>query len=151
MGNGYSFVCKKCGYTYDIYFGTGMLFPEIYKSCIRSIKAGNYGEEWKKTVSDNRYIAVDISDNLYTCKSCGFWKQEYSLSLYELKNKDLSNCTDYVMPEELKENYSLVKTFVHRCDICGKRMCKINLNFLSILSCPKCGIENTVSDFFNWD
>lgn len=166
MGSGYSFKCKKCRHEYSIHLGIGMMFPNVYRSCLSDIKEGKYGEEWKKLALSEEYIAVDASRYLYICDSCGNWDLTYSLSLYKPKNpqsipdKQFGIKTvrewgyvPYVTPRDLNCNYIFLKSYVHKCDKCGNRMHKIDEDdILSLsLSCPKCGTENKVRDEIMWD
>lgn len=164
MGTGHGFTCKKCGYYYEISLGIGMMFPKVYQSCIRDIKVGKYGEEWKTLARRQKYIAVDAEEYLYVCESCRNWKTDMDLSLYEPKEPDKIlneqfgiktvkewGYVPYVMSRELEEDYSLLKAYVHKCDRCGKIMHKFNAEQISSLWCPKCGTENKKSELFRWD
>ena len=42
MGQGYGFICKKCGYEYRATTGAGMLFPIVYEETVEDIKKTNY-------------------------------------------------------------------------------------------------------------
>ena len=154
MGVGYGFKCKKCGYYYDVHLGVGMMFPRVYDSCINDIKAGKYGKEWRKIALSQEYIAVDASKYLYICKSCNHWKVSYSLSLYKPKDIDSiqnKQYTSYVTPSMLEYEYTFIKSYIHKCDKCSKRMCRYDINSQSSLVCPKCGTDNEVSELIRWD
>ena len=164
MGRGFKFVCKNCGHEYDAFFGIGMFFLDVYEACIADIKSGKYGEEWKALLQSQEYIAVDAEKYLYVCKSCGNWKIDMSLSLYAPKEPDKIpdiqygiktvkewGYVPYVTSVDLEENYSFMKSYVHKCDRCGKRMHKDFLDYSTHLPCPKCGTENNVYSPFFWD
>ena len=164
MGKGYTFKCKKCQNEYGVSWGIGGAFPRVYQSCIENIKAGKYGEEWKTLASSQEYFAVDASRYLYICKSCGNWEISYSLSLY--KPKDPESIPDmqfgiktvrewgyvpFVTPSNLEDDYIFIKSFVHKCNKCGKRMHKANTKKLQSLPCPKCGTQNETNGMLWWD
>ena len=164
MGRGYTFKCKKCQNEYSVSCGIGGAFPHVYRSCLSDIIAGKYGEEWKELALSEKYIAVDASRYLYICNSCGNWELTYSLSLY--KPKDPKSIPDkqfgiktvrewgyvpYVTPSDLEDDYIFLKSYVHKCCKCGKRMHKANTDHLASLACPKCGTENEVNGTIRWD
>jgi len=164
MGSGYGFKCKKCGHDYNIHCGIGMMFPKEYQSCIEDVKNGVYGDEWKSIASSEKYFAVDASRNLYVCKKCNNWNVEYSMSIYKPKNSnDIMNkrygeknvkewrYVPYVMQYDLNNDYTFIKSYIHKCGKCGNRMRKVDIDHLSVLSCPKCGTDNNAVDMIRWD
>ncbi len=164
MGSGYGFKCKKCGCDYNIHCGIGMMFPTVYKSCIDDVKKGVYGDEWKSIASCEKYFAVDASLNLYICNKCNNWNTQYSMSIYKPKSdNDIINkrygektvkelgYVPYVTPFDLKDDYTFIKSYIHKCDKCGHRMHKVDIDHLSSLPCPKCGSENNELDMIRWD
>ncbi len=163
MGRGYTFKCKKCQNEYGVSWGIGGAFPHVYRSCLSDITAGKYGEEWKELALSYEHIAVDAARYLYVCKFCGNWKVEKSLSLYKAKSLDTINDSlveriseeysgfTFVMPSELNDNFIFLKSYVHKCEKCGKRMCKTDIRHLQSLPCPKCGTENETKGMLWWD
>ena len=151
MGMGYDFICKKCGHWYNIHLGSGTMFYKVYQSCIRDIQAGKYGEEWKALALSHEHIAVDAETYLYICESCGNWKTDMDLSLYEPKEPDKIQNEKYFMLWKLEKYCSLLKPYVHKCDKCGEIMHKFNEEQVSSLSCPKCGTENEIAGVIYWD
>ena len=165
MGTGYNFKCKKCHYEYMLFLGIGMRFPSKYRECLNDIKEGKYGEEWKQLALSQEYIAVDASKYLYFCNFCGNWEISYSLSLY--KPKDPNSVLNqqfgiktvrewgyvpYVTPHELEHDYTFIKSYVHKCSKCGKRMHKTDTEQLTSSACPKCGTQNRLfNEKIYWD
>lgn len=151
MGTGYAFKCKKCGHEYDVLVGCGFRFPKEYQECIKAIKCGKYGSEWKSLFLETHNAVVDADEYLYICRSCGNWKVEKSLSLYS-STAELSEDT-YVMPYELNETCNFIKSYFHKCKKCKKRMHRVDEDdILSLLlPCPKCGTENNVAELIMWD
>ena len=164
MGKGYRFKCKKCQNEYCASWGIGGAFPLVYRSCLSDIIAGKYGLEWKKLALSEEYIAVDASSYLYSCNFCGNWKIAYSLSLYKPKNpKSIPDkqygiktvrewgYVPYVTPLDFEDDYIFLKSYVHKCDKCGKRMHKTDIKHLTSLACPKCGTDNEIDGILMWD
>lgn len=151
MGSGYSFKCKKCGREYDVLVGIGFRFPTEYQNCIKAIKRGKYGLEWKTLFLKTPNAVVDAEEYLYVCNSCGYWKIEKSLSLYS-STVELSKDT-YIMPYKLTEACNFIKSYYHKCKKCGKQMHKVDEDDIPslLLSCPKCGTENNVAELIMWD
>ncbi len=166
MGSGVGFKCSKCGKEYCANTGIGFLFPEVYKETLADVKAGKYGEEWKRLALSEELVAVDAERYLYVCKKCGHWEVEYGLSLYapnnvkKLKKKKYGEKTveqwgevPYVMSMDLEEDYHLLKRRVHKCEKCGGVMHKATRDEESNLPCPDCGgaPEKGYLNIINWD
>ncbi len=152
MGSGVGFKCSKCGKEYCANTGIGFLFPEVYKETLSDVKAGKYGEEWKKLALSEELVAVDAETYLYVCKKCGHWDVEPGLSLYapndvkKLKKKKYGEKTveqwgeaPYVMSMDLEEDYHILKRRVHKCEKCGGVMHKATREEELNLPCPDCG------------
>ena len=160
MGNGLKFVCAECGEEYSVDYGIGFGFPRVYKKCIQALKKGKYGSEWKELFLSNKYAVIDAESYVYLCKKCGHWEVEEGLSLYVPKNpeKILKRIKEagkdfYVMSDELKYNYRLLKRRIHKCSKCGKVMHKANSEEEFFLKCPKCGTKPRLGNVFPvyWD
>jgi len=83
MGQGYKFSCKNCGAEYVIDTGVGVKYPEIYADLKSRVAEGRYGEEWKETLAQNKYYAIDAERYLYRCENCNFWECGPDMSIYE--------------------------------------------------------------------
>lgn len=47
MGQGYKYVCKKCGEEYDVLTGLEMMFPAVYAKTMKDISEGRLGNSRK--------------------------------------------------------------------------------------------------------
>lgn len=70
---------------------------------------------------------------------------------YGIKTVEEWGYVPYVIGYDLKEEYSLIKVYVHKCKKCGKRMHTANDEDIKNLPCPKCGTEDTTSGLLMWD
>lgn len=165
MGTGYGFKCSKCGKEYCADVGIGFLFPKVYKETLVDVKSGKYGEEWKSIALSEEFVAVDAESYLYACK-CGYWEAVPGLSLYapndieKLKKKKYGEKTveqwgevPYVMGLDLKQNYHLLKSRVHKCKKCGDVMHDATQEEKDNLQCPYCGGAPSKEDqeLYRWD
>ena len=159
MGDGINFVCSECGKEYSVSLGIGFNFPRDYRKCLLEVKKGKYGSEWKELYLNNQYVAVNADRHVYLCKKCGHWVVEEDLSLYIPNNLDVISIKIkemgkdyYVMDDELKEDYHLLKRRIHKCSNCGKVMHKANFEEIVNLKCPKCGGKpRFIPCWFSWD
>jgi predicted RNA-binding Zn-ribbon protein involved in translation (DUF1610 family) len=146
--------------------GVGMLFPSEYEKLLRNIKKGEYGRKWQEIALDTPHVAVDAEKYIYACRNCGAWKIEEGLSLYEpndfekLKDLRFGDKTvrelgemPYVMWEDLKSDYHIVKRYIHTCDKCGSRMHRVTSEEMNSLPCPECGgtPDENATTGLNWD
>ena len=170
MGSGVGFKCSKCGHKYSYGTGVGFLFPMVYEELLTSVKEGEYGEEWKNLALKNENVAIDAEIHLYCCKSCGGWDTEKGLTLYVPKDPevikqkeqeekrpwcvgfDFKNAS-YVTSYDLREYYSVLKRYIHKCPNCGKPMHKATREEANNLPCPKCGgtPQSDYCSIINWD
>lgn len=164
MGSGYDFKCKKCQKEYSVMFGIGMLYPDVYQETVADIKNGKYGLEWQQLMNAEEYVAVNAEIEVYICRECKHWKTDLNLSLYRpkdveaIRNKQYGIKTveewgdvPYVVEYELKEEYNLIKVYVHKCEKCGKPIYKANDTEIENLPCPYCGTENVPDGICTWD
>lgn len=141
---------------YDIYFGIGGLYPKTYKFTVTEIRAGKYGKEWKEIFDSKQYVAVNAYDYLYCCKRCGYWENAKCMDLYEVNNPDRMKKTkySYVMYDELKKDWKLIKAYKHNCIHCKEPMLCIQdyEDELTIeMKCEKCGAVLEKGFAFMWD
>ena len=104
------------------------------------IRAGEYGEEWKKLFEEHPDGAVNISSRVYYCSKCGGWHQDQCLDFYLPKkgteskenaipwsvaaptgglDEDTYLSVKTVAPWDLSTDYVLYKKFPHKCSSCG--------------------------------
>lgn len=158
MGDGIKFMCSECGKEYSASWGIGFNFPRVYIKCLLAVKKGKYGSKWKELYLNNQYVAVNADTHVYLCKKCGYWVVEEDLSLYIPNNLDVISKKIkergkdyYVMEDELKNEYHLLKRRIHKCSNCGKVMHKANFEEIDKLKCPKCGGKPRLFNFCFWD
>lgn len=169
MGSGKSYKCKNCGEEYQVMTGFGLGFPMFFRKTIKDIKAGRYGEEWKRLINSGEYIVPDAETYLFYCKQCGTWKTDADLSLYQprdieaIKKKKFGETTveergeiPYATTHDFKEEYNLVKKRIHYCPKCNEEMTRCDNwdekeELLKALSCPKCSTKNEPLGRILWD
>ena len=154
MGSGYYYHCEKCGAYYDVSVGVGMAFPEVYRQAVKGVLEGAYGREWQEAARGIEHFAVDAELRLYRCDDCGGWEVDYGMSLYapkdvaKLMKKQFGEKTvaewghvPYVMEDDLRKDYDLIKERVHSCEKCGKPMSVVDVESedAPALKCPECG------------
>lgn len=163
MGYGYYYKCRKCRHKYEVHLGAGMMFPRVYRRLLQDIAEGKYGEEWKALVRETPYAAVDADKVVYIC-SCGYWEMGEDITLFVpnepesipgrqfgVKTVAELGYVPYVAPQELREEYHILKRYYHQCSKCGKRMRKASDGELLHLSCPVCGADNKSKGNLDWD
>ena len=93
---------------------------------------------------------------MYRCDDCGCWNVDYDMSLYapkdvrKLLKKRFGEKTvaewgrvPYVMEDDFRKDYDLVKEWVHSCEKCGKPMSAVDVESeeAPALKCPECGAD----------
>ena len=152
MGEGHEIKCKNCGNEYAVTTGIGIAFPIVYEETVERIRDGEYGEELKDLFLSKPYLAVNCENDLFVC-DCGHWVTEENLDIYEPIEEELKRKREsagaihgYVMWEDLKEDYKLIRHHVHVCPECGKEMKRIKRPDYYVrtygLKCPECGTKN---------
>ena len=149
MGQGTVFCCSRCGHTETALSGIGFRFPEEYRETVEKIQEGKYGEAWKELFGSIPGAAVNAERELYVCPDCGAFAAEANLTIYEMKQAVASHPgnprrsvalpptgEEYVLPDELRRDYRLVRTYPHNCPECGKRMHRLRPD--DRMKCPVC-------------
>ncbi len=139
MGIGIEFTCNKCGHDYCAISGIGFGFPNEYQETVEEIKNGKYGKDWKRLFESTPGAAINAEKEFYVCPDCGAFDTEPNLAVYAPKDptspKD-EEINEYHTPYELQTDYHLVKSYIHKCPKCGKRMHKYRVT--DYLRCPEC-------------
>lgn len=148
MGSGYGYFCEKCGKEFSLSYGYGMMFPSAYKELLVEIRAGEYGEEMKKTALNNKDIAIDAGRHLYVC-SCGFWENTEGLSLFVPKD-GVHLQRPFVMHDELEWDFCKIMEYIHICPECGKQMNEADDQPID-LQCPVCKAICKCNAEIDWD
>ena len=135
MGIGYEFECSKCKYKYSVSLGMGMGYYKEYKRLLQYIKDGVYGNELQQAMKETPYAAINAERVLYICKDCGHWEVSYDVTLFAPNNpnsiskkqtdEEWGECS-YCNSMELKQEYHILKKYVHKCCKCGKTMHKMS-------------------------
>ena len=141
-----------------------MLFPRVYRGLLDEIKNGKYGEDFQYLANSVQYAAVNAVKQVYICSHCGRWRTEYVLDLYEPKNTKIISQQKYgdktvaelgyvpcFLPWIDRDNYKLLKRFIHKCPDCGKRTHKASKTETDCLPCPKCKSKDITAGELNWD
>jgi len=162
MGQGYTYVCKKCGKQYSVMTGIGFLFPQEYKQTMKKIAEGKQGRKRQELFKKIPFLAVDAENYYYECENCGSWSVEQGLDLYEpkdeekIKKKQYGEETveewgeaPYVDGYQLKTEYVLIDRYEHKCPKCHSIMKKNARR--KIISCPECGTRNRPAEDVLWD
>ncbi len=149
MGTGYTYRCNRCNYELSVCCGIGFDFPRLYMQTVQEIRQGKYGQKWKELFENTPGAAIDAERELYVSSSCGNCKEDLNLAIYKQKKSDVPGgdkedfSTEvsefdygYVMRMDLKEHYTIVKSYAHKCPECGKRMHKYRVS--DQLKCPEC-------------
>lgn len=139
MGYGFEVKCKKCKFKQMYLLGVGMMFPEVYRRIVESVRNGEYGEEWKECFKKNTGAVIRAEQRLYQCSYCNNIEQDYDLSLYLNKNETAPEHGYWLYDGDFNHEYKFVKSYVHKCSKCSKRMHVVKNYENTTLPCPKCG------------
>ena len=150
MGIGYSLVCKKCGYSRNLFAGCGMMYHEVLREKTEEAKQGKHGQRLRDLFEQYPAGCIDAMNNIYYCKDCRAVECESSLDFY--KPKDASrNTEDDIFGPDMDE-YELVETHGHMCQKCGKPMKEVfRLTDDEPVTCPACGETLESGHMLMWD
>lgn len=144
----YTCGCKSCqsGKLKKLIFGVGYNQESQTIRLLNEIAAGDYGLEWKELLEKNPTGSIDICAELYICRSCGYWVNDYNLSFYVLptqystKRKSVyslegyseEKCKDVIKgikesKDKYQNYYQLYKEYPHKCQKCSNIMERIPL------------------------
>ena len=150
MGQGYLLKCNKCDYREEVFLGVGYMFPEEYAELVRDIRKGCYGRDWQAFFEEHRGAVVNAETELYVCPQCGHLETEHNLSIY-LNKQEKEPENGYWMRWADEDDYEFVRSYVHSCPDCGKRMEVVQDIEKADLRCPDCGDRLEVSGQIMWD
>lgn len=156
--------CQECGYRDSITTGrAGFGYDQEYRDTVLKIKAGQFGQEWKKLFESTPGAVVEADRELFVCPSCGTYQEGQDLTIYEpampfepkpsayppedpylaTEQKWLSETitklrekNEYTPPRELRGWYKVVKAYEILCPKCGISMRKYTDG--EKIKCPKC-------------
>ena len=150
MGIGYSLVCKKCGYSRNLFAGCGMMYNRVLREETEEAKQGKHGQRLRELFEQYPAGCIDAMNNIYYCPDCRAVECESSLDFY--KPKDASrNTEDDIFGPDMDE-YELVETHGHMCQKCGKPMKEVfRLTDDEPVTCPACGETLESGHMLMWD
>lgn len=164
MGIGYGFKCTKCHRKYKVFLGTGMMYPDEYRSVLAKVAKGWYGLQLRRLYKSSDYAALDASRVIYICERCRKWKKGIDLTLYAPNNpKEIAHTkygentveelgyVPYITDSQLKNDYHILKRYNPKCKRCRQRMRKITWNEAETLPCPRCRKYNIAECTIYWD
>ena len=165
MGSGFRFKCNNCGGEYTVLLGVGFAFPSEYEKVNEDVKHGEYGEEWKTLINSEEFIQADAEKYFFHCGGCGYWKEDYGLSLYAPNNVESLRKKQYgiktveewgyvpyaifgkTLIGNTNPDFHILKKRIHRCPECNRAMKKHTYEQLLkrlynddsfTIKCPKC-------------
>ncbi len=148
MGTSKIYFCRDCGTKYEVNTGTGYMFSVRYKIIMKHIAEGRYGEKRAELYRRYPTLAVDAGYHYYECEDCGYWNVKECMDLYRQKGRAREMEYDYVMPEELKDGYTLVNRYKHICPECEGKM--VQRDRVRNIRCPECGTVNKYKQLTFW-
>lgn len=146
MGYGFSFRCKECGKTGEVFLDVGSLYPLVCSDTKERALRGELGQRAMKAVQKNPTGVFDCTRVVYKCE-CGFWRDDEKL-LYCIPNGHDDDHSAY--DEWNEENSKIVWKRRHPCSKYRKEMKRYNGD-VEALKCPDCGGELEFGRFIDWD
>ena len=152
MGIIVGYHCSNCSMNQQFRIGVGMMYPRAYQAAVAAAKNGEYGDILEKFFAEHPDGAIDISDTVVCCQSCGRFENVDDFSMYIPKSDKQephhgiwsvalpASDVDYVTPNELKEHYTLYAEYPHKCRKCQEKAQVITeiLEKSTEIYCPKC-------------
>lgn len=150
MGLGYSLVCKKCGYSRNLFAGCGMMYNHVLREKTEEAKRGDHGARLRELFEKYPNGSIDAMNNIYYCPDCRAVECESSLDFYKPKDPDRDTEEDIFGPN--MDEYELVEPHTHLCPKCGKPMKEVmRLTKDEPVDCPECGERLESGHMLMWD
>ncbi|MBQ9902520.1 MAG: hypothetical protein IJM51_09105 [Clostridia bacterium] len=150
MGMGYSLVCRKCGYSRNLFAGCGMMYHHVLSEKTEEARSGVHGEKLKLLFEQYPNGCIDAMNEIYYCAECRTVECESSLDFYKPKDSGRS-ADDDVFGRDMSE-YELVEKHQHLCPKCGSPMKNImRLTADTPVDCPECGSEMENGHMLMWN
>lgn len=148
MGTGYEYFCEKCQKDFPVFLGSGKGYLISYEVLLEDIKSGKYGEEIKTAALSNSNVVIDALRHLYIC-SCGYWENDYGLSLYIPKEVARIDSL-FVSLYTHRDIFQILYEYNHQCPECGKQMNEADYQPID-LRCPECKTLCSYRGEIDWD
>ena len=129
MGEGIEFVCGKCGFRKEIWYGPGFLSSPRNPETRAETLGGKYGPRPKRILEEHPDAECSWYKPLFHC-SCGNFSTKDAVVIFD-------------------EGKTLYRPSM-KCDLCGKKMWEI-VEPPDDLPCPKCGHEMKMGITAMWD
>ena len=82
MGQGNTYHCARCDYSFEAYLGVGMAFPMVYRETVEKAKLGKLGRTLQRFLQDHPDGAIDCENHVILCSRCGQLKCGPGLDMY---------------------------------------------------------------------
>lgn len=172
MGQGNTYRCTRCDYSFTAYLGVGFAFPSVYQETMKAACKGELGDKLQQFVQTHPDGVVNCNNSIIHCSQCGNLTCGPNLNMYLPKEGYAPETvqhgpwstmvpfegTFYVAPWELSEHYKLTAKYPHRCEKCGGLAHVISEQTLArkiaygSIVCPCCGEKLIVDDcVIMWD
>ena len=150
MGIGYSLVCKKCGFSRNLFAGCGMMYHEVLRQKTEEAKQGKYGKQLADLFEKIPNGCIDAMNDIYYCPECRAVECESSLDFYKPKNPFRESEDEPFGPD--MDEFELVEKHTHLCPKCGKPMKEVmRLTEDEPVDCPECGAPMENGHLLMWD
>ena len=129
MGEGIEFVCGKCGFRKEIWYGPGFLSNPLSLNTRAETLGGKYGVKPKKIIEEHPDAECSWYKPLFHC-SCGNISTKNAVIIFD-------------------EDKPLYRPSM-KCGLCGRKMWEI-AEPPDYLPCPKCGEQMMCNLTVLWD
>lgn len=157
MGNGNTYRCTECDYSFTAFLGVGFLFPTVYRDAVKAARKGKLGMTLKHFFDEHADGVINCENTIIRCRKCGNMKCAPDFGMY-LPEKSAAvtrqgnwsvampcEGVEYVTPWELTEGYKQYAKYPHRCGKCGSAADAVSEDDVSkgiedgSIACPCCG------------
>ena len=143
MGTKHRLLCENCGYFVDYYEGINMFHPQICKQILYEMKAGDYGEEFKKYATILSNPAVHMQEALFQCEACGALKGDKILEICEKVGEYPPYVKGSWRGVDNLEKFPMALNGVHKTVYRKHHICECGAEMLPItrvgqMNCPQC-------------
>ena len=161
MGVGYTYVCKKCGYTFSANLGVGFNYPKLFQEVMKKAKKGDLGMQAKRFLKENPNGVISPRNVIARCEACGEYEGVFDFNMYVPKvghdpkpskeNWSVTSQNDGIEYVFDFDEYDLKENFDHRCSSCGGKLHVLDEEEPEVLECPHCGEDMLIEGMIYWD